>query len=350
MSACDPSSPAFFLYNIPICGGFCAPTVSPEPTCWKHVSNEFTIPASGVFMKGSEVLEFAPCCRFFGKLGLQEAANNRKVLMGVAAFLNIVSFALCILAAISGLSTNGSMVKALPWVTGEVTVGEHATVKLYLSITSRVDEVTCYTAECDLTAANRLSHWDNDGSTLSRTMDWTNSDACADVDLVTDLVPGASSIVGIDICEECKENLLASFSLVFSIIGSLPTLTTNLQRATSFGDVNCQACWAVGSNLVSFVSSGVALLAFGQSCYGALPDTGREEWSLGVAFWAVAITLVIRVIDTILHILLPTPAVRWKKTNKPLTLEEYMGLATSKEQAMGGQVSPVQAQTVGAKS
>ena len=54
------------IYNIPCCGGFCAPTVSPEESCLKHVSNEYTLPASGVYLKASPVIESNVVCRIPG--------------------------------------------------------------------------------------------------------------------------------------------------------------------------------------------------------------------------------------------------------------------------------------------
>mmetsp|Transcript_68526 Transcript_68526/g.164567 ORF Transcript_68526/g.164567 Transcript_68526/m.164567 type:complete len:355 (-) Transcript_68526:192-1256(-) len=347
--ACDPSSSSFFLYNIPCCGGFCAPTVNPEKSCWKQVSNEFTIPASGPFMRLAPLIEFAPCCRCIGKMGFQKLTKHRKTVMSIALFFNVLSLIFAVIAAISGLSKSESIIKALPWVTGEFS-DSRGIIKTYLGISSRVDELECVGSLCESRAMNLEGGWEPDGNgVFSRLVEWDDANSCATGVVGSPQDPRILD-AGRVVCEECKRNLLASFSLVISIFGQIPTITTNLQRTTVFGDVNCQACWGPGSNLVTFMSSLAALVAFHNACYAELPTDGGTDWKLGISFWLLTMTLVIKIIDSLLHFILPTPEARWEKPTSPLTLEEYLALAKEESYMPGKQDSKTNlpAETVGA--
>merc|ERR1719199_421345 len=57
------------VYRIPICGGWCAPTVNPDPTCYRRISNEWTMIGGGVFMYLAPCIEYNMCCRFVGSRG-----------------------------------------------------------------------------------------------------------------------------------------------------------------------------------------------------------------------------------------------------------------------------------------
>ena len=57
-------------YSIPFCGGFCAPTVNPETSPIRQVSNEYTLPQPCFRSAGCRRLwETAFLCRAFGGVG-----------------------------------------------------------------------------------------------------------------------------------------------------------------------------------------------------------------------------------------------------------------------------------------
>merc|ERR1712202_94089 len=100
-------------------------------------------------MQLAPVIEFAPCCIICGRMGPDCGERNRKPIMTFAALANLVAMVLCIIAAISGLSSDPSIMESIPWVTGEGSTCnlkdmegcEH--VKISMSIVSRYDEAVC---------------------------------------------------------------------------------------------------------------------------------------------------------------------------------------------------------------
>eukprot|EP00403_Amphidinium_massartii_P027596 CAMPEP_0178404400 /NCGR_PEP_ID=MMETSP0689_2-20121128/17863_1 /TAXON_ID=160604 /ORGANISM="Amphidinium massartii, Strain CS-259" /LENGTH=284 /DNA_ID=CAMNT_0020025381 /DNA_START=200 /DNA_END=1054 /DNA_ORIENTATION=- len=245
------------------------------------------------------------------------ASHNRKTFMLFAVFVNLIAMVFVLLSCISGLASDKALVKALPWVTGEApaTMGPW---KTYISITSRVDRMECglgqFQSVCNSTRFPAAEGWvwQEEGA-FERSVEWSQASACTQaLDVAT--------------CEKCRDNALTSASLVLAIVGQMATITSNLQRSTVYGDVNCQAFWGVGSNVMSFFSSLTSLLSFRSACYQALPS--GPTWKLGIAFHAVALTLVFKIVDAVFHFILPTPEVRWHKPpGEVASIEDYMSLA-----------------------
>lgn len=305
--ACDPSSPSFCCYNIPICGGFCAPTENPDTSCYRHVSNEYTIPASPRFMQLAPACEFSPCCVFCGKLGVRQCTAQRKPVFTFAAAVNLASLILCIIAALSGFATEASTLERLPWVKGtgkQCIQGSCADVSVYIGITARY-----VTSTSGGVTTSQVSKWD-DGATCNA-LDQTSN----------------------DICKKCKDNLIAKSSLIFGIIGAFPTIATDLQRTTIFGDVNCQNTMGIVTNLFSFVMTLWSLISFRIACYMDLPDKyggATMDWDMGPGFRCLMLAVIIKLIDVICHLLVQTPQERWRKPEKELTsVTDYMKLCGS---------------------
>mmetsp|Transcript_123457 Transcript_123457/g.193668 ORF Transcript_123457/g.193668 Transcript_123457/m.193668 type:complete len:317 (+) Transcript_123457:66-1016(+) len=301
--ACDSSSPKFCCYNIPICGGFCAPTENPDESCYRHVSNEFTIPASPKFMMVAPLCEHSPCCILCGQIGVPALAPYRKCIFTFAATANIVAAILCLIAAVSGLSTDAGKLENLPWVKGVGTLcpttGTCADTKLYIGITARY-AVT---------------------ATSSQVSKWDDASSCDGA-----LIPSLN-----EMCQDCKDNLLASTTLITGIISAFPTITTDFQRTTTFGDVNCQSSFGVLSNIFSFVMTFTSLWSFRTACFSDLPNsfgTGSTmDWEMGPGFRCLMGATIIKVIDIFCHLLVQTPAVRWRKPDKAITdVTDYMKL------------------------
>jgi len=314
---CDPSSDKFALYNFPICGGFCAPTKNPDPSCWRHVSNEFTVPASGPYMKIGPYIEFSWCCMKFGSLGLEGARKHRKRLMAAGAILNSFAMILSVIAAIGGLSGGASTIRALPWVQGKISEGAGRNIEVYMNMVARVSRLDCKNdVLCSSTAAS--SGFTHKGSGVYETY-YTN-EVCGNT-------RGFH-----EVCKKCRSKSLSSFTLIMAIITNLPSITTNLQRATLFGDVNCQATMGVVSNALGFFSTIASLLAYRSACMMDLPtkiSSTTLKWDMGIGFRCLIVATILKLFDMTLHLLLPTPAPRALKPPKDVTeLVDFMMLGT----------------------
>jgi len=280
--SCDPKDPAFIIYNIPCCGGWCAPTVNPDPTCGKHFSNEFTVPAAGLFMDKAPWCEHSKLCLFCGKCGFSVLDNHRKKVMFFGGWLNIVSMILAVVSCVGGLSDSSDALKAAPWVRGKGNLcntenGKETCIEVqtYMGITARYDSIDLD----DLDSEDReifsvfvgtQQFTLEEGNKYSRTLLWTDEAMCTNAGNETN-----------QMCQDCKDNNMATSTLLIGVFAQFPTVVTNCQRGTPFGDVNCQASMGVISNVVGFASSMGAWQAYEQACYAVLPTSvnGQDfEW------------------------------------------------------------------------
>ena len=67
------------VYRIPLCGGFCAPTESPETTALRTFGNEFTVPGAACCESYTcrSYLEHSTLCVRVGGLGVRSFASSR---------------------------------------------------------------------------------------------------------------------------------------------------------------------------------------------------------------------------------------------------------------------------------
>lgn len=133
------------------------------------------------------------------------------------------------------------------------------------------------------------------------------------------------------LCEGCKDSLLPKATLIAAVFSQLPVINADLQRSTRFGDINCQATWGVIGNLFGFCLNLLALLAFRMACYRSITSSIAGvpvEWSLGPGFVCLAVSISVKLLDAICHLLVPTPRERWQVPSNRLTLLEYLRLAS----------------------
>mmetsp|Transcript_89268 Transcript_89268/g.257458 ORF Transcript_89268/g.257458 Transcript_89268/m.257458 type:complete len:359 (-) Transcript_89268:168-1244(-) len=321
---------ADFCYNIPICGGFCAPTKSTEESWLRHFSNEYTVPLAAKYMKLAPCIEFNPCCLLCARIGSRRASRQRTPIMMFAFVLNIVALVFSVIAAM-GLSTNPKWLERFAWVKGHGTMegcGDRCNVEVYVGPMMRLDKLSCLGPDGQVYPAcvARAASMDFDTNStgvqedqLRRTVVWNDHHTCRRLD----------DKQLRDQCIQCKESLVPKSAIIMSIVTQLPTLTTDLQRATRFGDVNCQKTMGVVSNVVSLFNSLVALWSFRTACYSAMPKTvgnghGHIEWSIGIGFRCLLVATLIKIPDAICHLLVPVPQGKWSPPKKELTLDEYM--------------------------
>eukprot|EP00930_Biecheleria_cincta_P087577 TRINITY_DN76805_c0_g1_i1.p1 TRINITY_DN76805_c0_g1~~TRINITY_DN76805_c0_g1_i1.p1 ORF type:complete len:365 (-),score=39.32 TRINITY_DN76805_c0_g1_i1:120-1178(-) len=319
-------------YHIPICGGFCAPTANPDESFWRHFSNEFTLPLAPRYMGLAPCVENSGCCTAVAKLGLPAADRHRKKVMALAAAANVVALILTIFATL-GLTMNSSLLQSTHWVHGK---GTGEAVEVYIGVSMMSEQIDCEKITqrenrlpnisiCE-TGLKQAGFVQQSGSVYERNTEWKSEGVC-----VKEYIQGPDREILEGLCKQCKENMLPVTSLILSIVAQLPTLATNLQRATVYGDVNCQATMGVVSNLFSLVTSMMSLIGFRFACWRDLPRSidGREvQWELGIGFRCLMVATLVKVLDAACHLLLPTPRARWTKPSPEITdVKDYMMLA-----------------------
>jgi hypothetical protein len=283
----------------------------------KHVSNEYTLPASGAYLKASPVIESNVVCRTCGGIGLSAATSLRKPIMLGAAGVNVLGCILCIFALV-GMGSSYSALVFGHWIYGKIDLGDYQ-YEMYFGVSSRVLAIDCSDdAECASYHQGQGFSDEGDGVYAQEQSD----DDCTDWD--------SASLDAI--CEDCKDNQYSEFTLIMGVVTYWPSLMTNFQRSTEFGDVNCQKFMGIVSTLIGMLTSIMALTGYADACYAALPtslDIGDEtisaDWSLGGCFNCLIAATVLRLVDLFVHTVVPTPPSRHVPMRSDVTtLEDYM--------------------------
>lgn len=204
-------------------------------------------------------------CEALGKIGFKKMDENRAKLMYIASFFSVLSIIFC-LVSVCSLSTATKTVKQTCW-----TYGETDNFKYYVGLEAIVI---------------------SDDNTGDITTEWDEAN-CPD-----------------SYCDECKDATSSSVTTaIMSLITCFPTLSTDLQRSTRAGDLNCQKFMALFTGFVGTISTLVALSTYADGCYRNLPDTDPSgddiTWSLGPGFAMLLIATFLKPLDMLLHIILP---------------------------------------------
>jgi hypothetical protein len=262
----------------------------------------------------------------------------------VAFLLNAVALILTIIAAV-GLTTDPQTLQLAPWIKGNCFIDERTrdvAAHVYIGVNMRYDIVNCATLDPSLQApcqarmvTRRFKKIDG---RYEKAINWVDEDACdyPPVLATNGSVMFEEDITQRELCEHCKDNLLPAYSVILSIISQLPTMTTNLQRTTLFGDANCQKTMGIVTNIVTLITSMIALLEFRRACYVAIVNSTNAgmpesivvfdvEWEMGLGFRCLMIATIIKVFDAASHVFVPSPrGKQTKPVKKPLTLPEYL--------------------------
>jgi len=247
--------------------------------------------------------------------------------------LNAVALVLAVVAAL-GLTTDGGQLKRFAWVRGSGAVAgclHGCPIETYIGVELRLDTIHCLgpaqvidmvgSPSCTTSAEQMGFVAEQDApDRLSREVEWSDEDACTRSD--------DRSMK--DLCAECRDSMVSKSSVILSVLTAFPTMATNLQRSTPFGDVNCQKAMGMLMNLVGMLTSLIALLAFRRACYANLPEgkdgLGAIEWTLGPGFRCLMAATLIKFPDAICHFLVPVPKPKWTKPAEKLNLAQYMSL------------------------
>lgn len=323
--ACPTNPPCFAwhllmaaVYRIPILGGFCAPTESTDESCFRHVSNEYTLPGVDLFPRVSGCVESPCCCVRCGAVGLDCVTRHRKPLFSVMLACNAISMILCVFAALS-MSQSYEVLKAGYWTRADVEFplesGQSDKFQVFWGINTRVFEFDCGGFSNQSICGDQLvsnGFVERDGMRYSRDSHW-NDASCMDT-FGTFAVPVELTTVLGASCEECKDSLFSSTSLVGGVITQIPTMATDCQRMTEFGDVNCQKVVGVMTNVLTFIVTFISVVRYREGCFVHLASAYHSEgrtytivWQLGHGWRCLIVAMFIKVIDATAHILVKTP-------------------------------------------
>lgn len=331
-----------WIYNIPICGGFCAPTESPERSWLRHFSNEYTVPASGVFMKLSGCLETNRCCRRCGRTGNQWGRDHRRGVMLTAFTVSFVAWLLTIYGA-GAVSMNRNILKRCSWVYGSL--WHHPTgtrLDVAIGLKGRIDTIDCRQSATPYMCQEALNHTrfeEIEQGVWERVIRWSESTSCMSEAKLKRKVKSIWEFLGSDsfdgkVCHLCRDTASASVGFVImGVITQIPQMTTDLQRATRFGDVNCQASMGAITSFFGTYSTLASLYTFSQFCWKSFPAKAQwllpysYSWKPGPALICLVIATLLKLWDAFSHVLVPTPRARQVKPTPGLDLVQYMMLA-----------------------
>mmetsp|Transcript_1857 Transcript_1857/g.5281 ORF Transcript_1857/g.5281 Transcript_1857/m.5281 type:complete len:353 (-) Transcript_1857:405-1463(-) len=300
------------LRLIPICGGWCDVTDSPETTCLRQFSNEKTVPRPCLWTASCrKVFESSPCIRWSGKVGFTWAARNRGPIFLFAAGISFIAW-ICIILSALALSESDTLVQGFAWAKGSAEAPDKFFATVYLGMRNRVvilDPIPPFELPPDVPTIIDTNWWD---------------DACS-----------AYSINAT--CERCRDGMpTTSTMIITSILTQTIQIATDLQRSTPYGDVNCQKVMGIVTGLYGLFSGLLSLRSFADSCWNVQPDMfsiqnypeiGDLHLDLGpgpgVILMFVATAL--KAVDVLLHLITPTPLARRRKPPTSLgALPEYL--------------------------
>jgi hypothetical protein len=351
----QPSAVMGCITAIPICGGFCADTQSPETGCLRHFSNETTPPQPCLKRYACRRFwEHSPWCRGIGRVGTAFGDRNRGYIMLSAFAVSFVAWILTF-AAFAATSSQAGMIRDTCWAKSTATFSPTlhpplgATVTSYVGIGSRVDVIDT----------------PGEASTTS-VVEWSTPGSCT-------LLNGVSY----PRCEQCGAKSQEALQwLITSAITQVFQMTTDLQRTTRYGDLNCQKALGTLTGIYGTVATMQSLKAFMYECAGRGPEEyfrHRVEYLLpvpaetaanasgananaananaanassaervaveirgGPGFALLLLATLLKLYDVACHASVPTPLPKREAAAQGLGLQEYM--QRSREETRFGRV------------
>jgi len=244
------------------------------------------------------------------------------------------------------MTTDPGLIQSTYWVHGDVSVPRSgnniimgAKLKLYVGVNMRLSQVDCSEAsnstECEAWYGRPESIMKRvEGKIFHYELSWSDENACRDsAGYGATIEEQAASE---KVCKDCQNALISNFALILGVVTQVPTITTNFQRCTAFGDVNCQATMGFLTCVWGLFNTMLSIILFSQACHKNLPESVGEKtiaWSHGFGFWCLIVGILIKVPDAVGHLVVPTPPKRWQKpAGKISSVVEYMRLDTVPEQ------------------
>lgn len=263
------------------------------------------------------VFEVNPACFFLGGCCECNLQAWRVPVMLTATALSLIALVLQVLPVIS-VSTDEQVVRDLHWTHGSgsafnETSGERlGGADLYISISALV---------LDVAGSQRVIEWDaaDCAATLGET------------------------------CSACKDTASATTSVVIiSLITAVVQLTTDVQRSTRAGDVNCQRAVGIFTGFLGLFTTLSSLSSFEEGCRRDLPSLTSVvidgnailvegvDYDLGPSFICLFVATTLKIVDVVCHLTVTTPAPKRREGAEELfemKRDDLEDLLTSLEEA-----------------
>jgi len=291
------------ITKIPVIGGYFARTDAPE-TCTHRFSNEATLPGPLRYPCFRSWCEHAAFPRCFGSLGCGFAASARTPIMCLAFALSLGAWIAMMLSALAMGNSENALDK-FQWAKATLD-GPLQTVEIKAGIKYILAE---FTNKSSGVVTEEIQAWD-DGICGS----WASLDTMKEA------------------CNSCKDTATGSaMFIVLSLITQIAQITTDLQRATAYGDINCQKLFGFTTSVFGCLSGLGSMVTFANSCWKDLPDTITfndstitADWDRGAGYMLMLVAVILKAIDAFIHLITPTPPNRHRTHDPAPTLKAYM--------------------------
>jgi len=254
--------------------------------------------------------------RSFGQLGFQWAEKRRAPIMLSAFFVSTLGWAFTIAACVAYTNAD-SAVRATYWGWGDV---DNGSVLYFVGLRRLLFK----RGAMDGSGAelSSLSWGDEHDSALCETpLTWKSKTNGGAVVETLDGLP----VLECDTCEKAANGIIRL--VVVSCVTQVFQMTTDLQRTTRYGDMNCQKLFGCTTSLYGFASAFASLVEFRVACGLAhtfppwfktsqvavsLISTGALE-AVDVSFYAgpgyvlLFLAVLLKAYDALCHLAVPCP-------------------------------------------
>ena len=117
-------------------------------------------------------------------------------------------------------------------------------------------------------------------------------------------------------CNECKDastgQIMSTYTGLLSTIGQIKF---DVQRRTYETDYNCQKTFGIITGVVGILMNIITISSFYQSCVDPTNKSKFEyvDGELGVGMQCLIVSTIIKLFDTVIHVMVPSPV---ERTNK----------------------------------
>lgn len=347
----------FCLRAIPFCGGWCDVHENPEKTVFVTFSNEKSVTRLCLVPSCRAWCEYSTFCRASGAIGFPMAQRFRRRIMCTAFTFTFIGWVCMLLSALGG-SNDARILTWFSWAPFRTniempdgTIVPNAGIETYVGVNSRMVYLT------GMTVVNQSVVPMPGRRPLNlEPIPWDDG-ACSEGLLGTGKLDSTMEVA----CSACYASRERTMSFIISsCLTQIFQLLTDLQRLTRYGDLNCQKNMGVVTSATGLISGLSSLASFHAGCIASLPSNtvyyatsstlarglGASHITMvitkrvGLGMLLMALGTVLKLVDVILHLLLPTPEPKRQRFTGTLSLVEYMrrGVASrDKEDAESAQ-------------
>eukprot|EP00940_MAST-03C_sp_MAST-3C-sp2_P000646 g646.t1 len=203
-----------------------------------------------------------------------------------------------LLEPVENIGTNG-IVQIFAWGKGSLDLkSDLPEVDLYIGANRYVVDII----EGDAAAISEATSGSIDEGAGVYGMNWDDEEACS------------RQFNGSTYCEDCKDVVLGQVTSAYTgLLSSFGQVMADVTRRNFETDYNCQKTMGIVTGIVGIASNIYAIMLFKTTCVDSINDNfpGLEsDIALGFGMQALIASTVIKVVDTMAHVIVPTPEER----------------------------------------